>query len=477
ELRCGRSGAGKKSGHARVVVRFILKGYLVNCCLNSRSIADYKQEAKTENTAGQSVLRGYFGNETYKSLQVTTETTAAQAVSMILEKMMIKDSAEGYGIFEVAKDGIMRHLLPSESPFEVMRHWQGGETFMFKKVTSGREAETSKKKLRLPVKRAAKLAGFFGVDTGADHAQAATVPPAEFSELLSVLNAGKDDQLDKEITESRQRTVQVRNKGKVSKEGWLYLEGVCEGKPAHLENCWCQIKNNVLLVQTNVSKNESVAPDRNNGISVPLDQCVVDGPAPSASHPGKFRFTVTAMRGKMEQIFVATTQADAEAWVSVLQAAVKSAKNNMSLADFEFHKVLGRGQYGKVLLCSQHSTSKVYAVKVLDKVAMASDSGVCGVPDNVILEGIKHPFIVTLHCAFETEERLYMVMEYVNGGELFFHVSKFGRFPEVRVQVYCAEIFLALQYLHKNDIVYRDVKLENLMLSKDGHLKIAGAPG
>ncbi|KAI9203541.1 molecular mechanism For the regulation of protein kinase B Akt By hydrophobic motif phosphorylation [Polychytrium aggregatum] len=141
----------------------------------------------------------------------------------------------------------------------------------------------------------------------------------------------------------------------------------------------------------------------------------------------------------------------------------------MSINDFEIHKVIGRGKFAKVLLCIQKSTGTAYAIKVLHKTA---EDQCDPQTESNILRSIVHPFIVGLHYAFQSPERLYLVMEYVNGGELYFHICNFGRFSEDRVRFYAAEIFLAIECLHGKGIAYRDLKLENILLAKDGHVKI-----
>ena len=88
--------------------------------------------------------------------------------------------------------------------------------------------------------------------------------------------------------------------------------------------------------------------------------------------------------------------------------------------------------------------------------------------EKAILQKIRHPFIVSLHFAFQTEDKLYMVLDFVNGGELFFHLKKEGKFDEERVRLYAAEIALALHHLHSHDIVYRDLKPENILIDNEG---------
>lgn len=125
------------------------------------------------------------------------------------------------------------------------------------------------------------------------------------------------------------------------------------------------------------------------------------------------------------------------------------------LSDFEFHKVLGRGKFAQVILCSQKSTSKVFAVKIVNRNEATGEHNVPVDNESKILRSLVHPFIVGLHFAFQSKDRLYLVMEYVNGGELFFHISNFGRFSEERVQFYSAEIMLAIEFLHSKGILYR----------------------
>ncbi|VDP77645.1 unnamed protein product [Echinostoma caproni] len=93
--------------------------------------------------------------------------------------------------------------------------------------------------------------------------------------------------------------------------------------------------------------------------------------------------------------------------------------------------------------------------------------------ENRVLQQCRHPFMTELRYSFTTPDRLCFVMEYVNGGELYFHLSREHFFSEERTRFYAAEITLALGYLHGQNVVYRDLKLENLLLDKDGHIKIA----
>ncbi|MGH0119193.1 UNVERIFIED_CONTAM: hypothetical protein FKN15_013288 [Acipenser sinensis] len=144
-----------------------------------------------------------------------------------------------------------------------------------------------------------------------------------------------------------------------------------------------------------------------------------------------------------------------------------------TMSDFDYLKLLGKGTFGKVILVKEKATGMYYAMKILRKeVIIAKDEVAHTVTESRVLQNTRHPFLTTLKYAFQTHDRLCFVMEYANGGELFFHLSRDRVFPEERARFYGAEIVSAVEYLHSRNVVYRDLKLENLMLDKDGHIKI-----
>ncbi|KPJ04674.1 RAC serine/threonine-protein kinase [Papilio xuthus] len=146
----------------------------------------------------------------------------------------------------------------------------------------------------------------------------------------------------------------------------------------------------------------------------------------------------------------------------------------MTLEKFEFVKVLGKGTFGKVVLSREKGTGKLYAMKILKKhLIIQKDEVAHTITENHVLKKTKHPFLTALRYSFQTADRVCFVMEYANGGELFFHLSRERAFSEERTRFYGAEIVSALGYLHAEGIIYRDLKLENLLLDKDGHIKIA----
>jgi protein-serine/threonine kinase len=145
------------------------------------------------------------------------------------------------------------------------------------------------------------------------------------------------------------------------------------------------------------------------------------------------------------------------------------------LEDFEMLKVLGKGSYGKVVLVKRKDMAEktVYAMKMLRKEHIVKRNQVEHTQaERNVLQMVKHPFIVELMAAFQTPKKLHFVLEFCSGGELFFHLSRAGRFSEGRTKFYASEILMALQYLHTMNIIYRDLKPENLLLDCLGHAKI-----
>ncbi|XP_072355818.1 serine/threonine-protein kinase Sgk1 isoform X1 [Scyliorhinus torazame] len=141
-------------------------------------------------------------------------------------------------------------------------------------------------------------------------------------------------------------------------------------------------------------------------------------------------------------------------------------------SDFNFLKVIGKGSFGKVLLAKHRSDDQFYAVKVLQKKAILKKKEEKHIMSerNVLLKNVKHPFLVGLHYSFQTADKLYFVLDYINGGELFYHLQRERCFLEPRARFYAAEIASALGYLHSLNIVYRDLKPENILLDRQGHI-------
>ncbi|CAG8460003.1 3010_t:CDS:2 [Paraglomus occultum] len=155
------------------------------------------------------------------------------------------------------------------------------------------------------------------------------------------------------------------------------------------------------------------------------------------------------------------------------QSSNGQSRTKFSLGDFTICRTLGTGSFGRVHLVQSKRNTKYYAMKVLKKTEVVRLKQVEHTNNEKhILEQVNHPFLVNLWGTFQDTANLYMVMDYVAGGELFSVLRKSQRFPDYVAKFYAAEVLLAFEYLHSKDIIYRDLKPENLLLDRDGHIKI-----
>jgi len=156
---------------------------------------------------------------------------------------------------------------------------------------------------------------------------------------------------------------------------------------------------------------------------------------------------------------------------------VNQTKEKLTPECFSILKVLGKGGYGKVFQVRKKTgkdSNRIFAMKVLRKATIVRNSKDMAhtKAERNILEAVKHPFIVSLFYAFQTNGKLYLILEYLSGGELFMHLEREGIFLEDTACFYLAEIIIAIQHLHSQGIIYRDLKPENVLLDQDGHLKL-----
>ena len=145
----------------------------------------------------------------------------------------------------------------------------------------------------------------------------------------------------------------------------------------------------------------------------------------------------------------------------------------LTVDDFNQLKTLGKGSFGKVVLVSLKKNNKLYAMKILDKAKIKKRKQEAHtITERNLMVRVNNPFVVRIHSAFQDEKNLYILTEFMQGGEMFFHIQKEKIFSEEKTRFYIAELVLALEFLHKNKMIYRDLKPENIMIDANGHIKI-----
>lgn len=158
---------------------------------------------------------------------------------------------------------------------------------------------------------------------------------------------------------------------------------------------------------------------------------------------------------------------------SLLPERSTVSKGKYSLDDFRILRTLGTGSFGRVHLVRSAHNGRYYAIKVLKKQQVVKMKQVEHTNDERrMLKLVEHPFLIRMWGTFQDSRNLFMVMDYIEGGELFSLLRKSQRFPNPVAKFYAAEVTLAIEYLHSHDIIYRDLKPENILLDRNGHIKI-----
>ncbi|TVU36340.1 hypothetical protein EJB05_18272 [Eragrostis curvula] len=154
--------------------------------------------------------------------------------------------------------------------------------------------------------------------------------------------------------------------------------------------------------------------------------------------------------------------------------AFRAPQEQFTVDDFELGKIYGVGSYSKVVRAKKKDTGNVYALKIMDKKFITKENKISYVKmERIVLDQLDHPGVIRLFFTFQDNYSLYMALESCEGGELFDQIVRKGRLPEEEARFYAAEIVDILEYLHGVGLIHRDVKPENLLLTSDGHIKIA----
>eukprot|EP01137_Pigoraptor_chileana_P017599 Opistho-2@75902 len=151
----------------------------------------------------------------------------------------------------------------------------------------------------------------------------------------------------------------------------------------------------------------------------------------------------------------------------------QKSNSGFGLESFDRIGTLGTGSFGRVMLCKAKHNGEYYAMKILRKERVVKLKQVeHSLNEKHILAAINFPFVVNMLCAFQDKANLYMLLEFIVGGELFSYLRRVGRFPEDQTRFYGSQIVLAFEYLHALNLIYRDLKPENLLIDSRGYIKI-----
>lgn len=256
-----------------------------------------------------------------------------------------------------------------------------------------------------------------------------------------------------------------------TKEGWMTKQG---GMIKTWKKRWFMLVGQELIYSEKPGKKESGKIDLSTASDI--------ADAPECKKPHAFRIVVDGVR---TYYICAQSEKDEQEWINFLKAARGSGpaqtttsapaapERKIGVNDFDTIRVIGRGSYGKVQLVRCKVDGKLYAMKEMSKQLLEESEQIeqTLVEKRVLLQTV-HPFLVGAHYTFQTTGTIFMVLDYVPGGELFGRLKEEGSFSEQRVRLYAAEILIGLGHLHSLKYVYRDLKPENILVDSDGHLKL-----
>lgn len=219
------------------------------------------------------------------------------------------------------------------------------------------------------------------------------------------------------------------------------------------------------------------------GILIPEDQISSESPS-NTQHD----ILIGECRVPLDSNLKSNSRLISHEWFNILNPYTKSSmgfinltvdfkflkeKGSLSINDFDLLKVIGKGSFGKVMQVRKKDTGKIYALKTIRKSHIVSKMEVTHtLLEKFVLSKVNNPFIVPLKFAFQSPEKLYLVLSFINGGELFFHLQNARRFSLNRAKLYISELLSAIECLHDLNIIYRDLKPENILIDYQGHIAL-----
>lgn len=241
------------------------------------------------------------------------------------------------------------------------------------------------------------------------------------------------------------------------------IKGVLKQKhgfDGNWKTCFCELRDKVMTIHEDL---EDSPVERELNITPSVVIHIIRDTLPT-------RFTIE-MDDEPIYMFSTDTTAETMNWVHHLRSLTYTT-DKLSMDDFNIICVIGKGRYGKVMLCEKKETGEKFAVKAVKKSALQKSQNFMAImSERNNLMRTNFPFIVKIKFAFQTPTKFYIGMEYIPGGELY-HILYNNDIKISDCKLYLAEIALSLQYLHTRGIIYRDLKLENIMVGADGHIKL-----
>ena len=236
----------------------------------------------------------------------------------------------------------------------------------------------------------------------------------------------------------------------------------------------CDIVDAVEFAATTAEGFESLleAPDACDIVDSAVKSSALPPNTAEVAATEEFKTFVTAEKLQKETIDQAIAAAEDDD--AIISESDKGKSRFVTPNDFELLKVIGMGAFGKVLQVKNKESGQILAMKIMSKRLLKRKSGYI---ENInaernILMRVNHPFIVRMHCSFQTKEKLFIIMDFLAGGELFLRLGREGIFLEKDAAFYLAEIITGLDHLHSLGILHRDLKPENILLGKDGHISL-----
>lgn len=199
--------------------------------------------------------------------------------------------------------------------------------------------------------------------------------------------------------------------------------------------------------------------------------------APETKKPNSFKIIIPNQR----TFFITSdSKEDMDAWMKTIRSNIQELHNDndpkafkISLDDFSLIRVIGKGGFGKVRLVKCNIDGQFYAMKTISKKILQQTNRVQStIQERDILIKLRHPYLVSAYYSFQTPDKLFLVLDYINGGDMFTRLMEENTFCEDRVRLYAAQIGLALSYLHSYGFIYRDLKPENILFDCEGHTRL-----